>query len=75
MPPTPAGPGEDLDHGVLHGQDEAPEPSPHLWHAQRDVRPRCAVTGTRPLRFWTGGRLFVNASTAMGPARQTTTRA
>jgi hypothetical protein len=40
MPPTPAGPGEDLDHGLLHGQDEAPEQSPNLGHAQRDLRPR-----------------------------------
>jgi integron integrase len=40
MPPTPTGPGEDLTHSLLRGQDETPEQSPNLGHAQRDVRPR-----------------------------------
>src|ERR1700752_1448972 len=75
MPPTPAGPGENLDHGLRHGQDETPEPSPNLGHTQRDVRPRGSLQDARPLRFWTGGGRFLTIPTALGPARRTTKRA
>ena len=72
MPPAPAGPPKDLNDGLLHGQDQAPEQPPNLWYAQRQARPCWALKAARPLRFWTGGGLFFNASTAMGPARKTT---
>ena len=75
MPTAPAGPGQDLLGGLLHGEDQPPQEPPQLRDAQRDRRPRRALNAARMLRSRVGGRLFFNASTAIVPARITTKNA
>src|SRR5882672_6134134 len=65
MPPAPAGPGDHVLGGLLHGQDHAPQQPPQLGHAQREARPRRALKAARGWCVWTGGRLFCNASPAI----------
>jgi hypothetical protein len=75
MPPAPAEPGDHGLGGLLHGEDQAPQPLPNLRHAQREARPRRALKAARGWAFWTGGRHFFNTSTAIAPARSTVSRA
>jgi len=75
MPSAPTGPRANMLDGLPRGQDQPAEQPPYLGHAQREERPRLALNAARLLRAWGGGRLFFNASTAMAPARSTTSRA
>jgi hypothetical protein len=75
MPPAPAGPGQDVVGGLLHGQDQPPQEPPNLGHAQREARPRLALNAVSGLTSGGGGRLFFNCSSAMAPARKMVSRA
>src|SRR5262245_41891331 len=75
MPAAPVGPSQDLGAGLLHRENHAPEGAANLLDAQRVARPRPALNTARLLRDCGGGRLFFHASTAMAPARSTTSRA
>jgi hypothetical protein len=75
MPATPAGPGHHVARALLERQDQAPQEPPNLLDSQREVSPRVALNAARLLLPWRDGRLFLNASTAMAPARKTTNRA
>src|SRR5262245_46509 len=71
VPTAPLRPGQGLVNGLLHGHDQPPQQPPQLWNAQRQDRPRLALNAAKLLCCWTGGKVFVNASTAMAPARMT----
>src|SRR5262245_16159328 len=75
MPPAPAGPGQDVLGGLLHGQDQPPQEPSNLRHAQREARQRLALNAVRGLTSGGGGRLFFSCSTAMAPARKMVNRA
>jgi hypothetical protein len=71
MPAAPVRPGQDVVHRLLHRQNRAPEAPANLRDAQWDARPRPALNAARLRPGGGAGRLFVNTSTAMAPARRT----
>lgn len=75
MPAPPLGPGHHVVHGMLERQPQAPQEPPKLLYAQRDGSPRLALNAARLRRSWEDSRLFLNASTAMAPARKVVSRA
>jgi hypothetical protein len=71
MPAAPVRPGQEVTSGLLHGQDQPPQQPAHLGHPQWEARPRLALNTARECLFCGGSRRFLNASTAMLPARKT----
>src|SRR4029453_15091897 len=75
VPPTPVRPTQDVTGRLRHGQDQSPQQPTPLGDAQREERPRPALNAASGLTSRGGHRLFLNASTAIGPARMIVSRA
>jgi len=71
MPAPPVRPGQDVVRRLRHGQDHAPEEPANLLDAQRHARPCPALKAARRPPRGGAGRRFLNASTAIAPARRT----
>jgi hypothetical protein len=75
MPAAPPRPRQDMLGRLRHREDHVPQEPTNFGHAQREARPRLALNTARLVFAWGDGRLFLNVSTAMAPARSTVSRA